>query len=81
MLNKRIFQICLPDVNDHDEHPRLLVDGEGIHAGDVFVALLPDGWQEIRLEIDWNLKGPACWYIANSPEFRWICPIGLFVRM
>lgn len=81
MMNERIYQIQLPDANDTDEHPRLLVDGEGIHAGDTFEALFPDGWQWIRLEIDWNVKGPASWYIADPVQLREVCPVGLFVRV
>ena len=30
---KSVIQIQLPDPKDHDPHPRLLVDGRGIHAG------------------------------------------------
>ena len=35
-MKKRYSQIKLPSPNDHDPHPRLLVDGYGIHAGDSF---------------------------------------------
>jgi len=48
---KGIAQIQLPDENDTDPHPRLLVDGYGIHAGMGFKALFPDGWHNITLEI------------------------------
>ena len=37
-MKKRYSQIKLPSPNDHDPHPRLLVDGYGIHAGDSFRA-------------------------------------------
>lgn len=71
-------QIRLPAPDDHDDHPRLLVGNYGVHAGDSFLALLPDGWHQITLEIDGEVKGPGCWYIS-TPGFERICPIGLFV--
>lgn len=75
-----IAQITLPDAKDDDSHPRLLCGGVGIHCGEVFSALLPDGrWHDITLEIIWDVEGPGCWYISN-PEYRDICPIGLFVK-
>lgn len=75
---EKIEQIQLPDPSDTDPHPRLLVDGRGIHAGDVFTALFPEGWEEISLEVDWDTTGVACWYI---PGRSGICPIGLFVKI
>ena len=39
----KVRQITLPDPNDHDPHPRILVNGRGIHAGETFTALFPDG--------------------------------------
>ena len=76
----KIVQIMLPDVHDKDPHPRLLCGGIGIHSGQIFCALLPDGrWHEITLEIAWDMEGPGCWYIS-TPEYRDICPIGLFVK-
>ena len=74
----RICQIKLPDPNDFDPHPRLLLDGWGIHAGECFEALMPDGWHNIRLEINWDVEGAACWYIPGRED---VCPIGLFVRI
>lgn len=74
-----LAQIQLPDPSDKDPHPRILVDGEGIHAGMVFTALMPDGWADITLEIAWDTTGPACWYIS-TPGYEDICPIGLFVK-
>lgn len=63
-----IAQITLPDAKDDDSHPRLLCGGVGIHCGEVFSALLPDGrWHDITLEIIWDVEGPGCWYISN-PE-------------
>ncbi len=76
----RIAQIKLPDPNDKDPHPRLLVDGWGTHAGQSYKALFPDGWHEITLEVTWNIEGPGCWYIS-TPGFRDISPIGLFVEV
>jgi hypothetical protein len=79
MQSEKIYQIKLPAPNDHDPHPRLLVNGRGTHAGDCFVALFPDGWHEISLEVTWDIEGPECWYI-NTPGFEGISPIGLFVK-
>ena len=76
----KIVQIQLPDPSDDDEHPRLVVDGDGIHAGQCYEALMPDGWHEISLEIDWKKNGPACWYIP-AENYRDICPVGLFVKI
>ena len=45
---------------------RLLVDGWGVHAGEGFTALFPDGWHDITLEVSWEPTGPGC--------------IGLFVK-
>ena len=39
---ERIAQIQLPDPADDDPHPRLLLEGRGIHAGQGFTALFPD---------------------------------------
>ena len=78
-MNKKYSQLQLPDPADHDPHPRLLLDGYGIHAGDGFRALFPDGWHDITLEVSWEETGPACWYIS-TPGFSHICPVGLFVE-
>ena len=43
----RIAQLQLPDPADADPHPRLLLEGRGIHAGECFSALFPDGWHDI----------------------------------
>lgn len=77
---KRIAQLALPDPMDKDLHPRLLVNGYGVHAGDSFTALFPDGWKDITLEISWEDTGPYCWYIS-TPGFEGLCPIGLFVQI
>lgn len=77
---EKITQIMLPDTQDKDPHPRLLCDGAGIHSGQTFSALMPDGrWHDITLEINWDVEGPGCWYIS-TPEYRDVCPIGLFVK-
>ena len=75
----KVRQITLPDPNDHDPHPRILVNGRGIHAGETFTALFSDGWHEITLEMCWDITGPACWYIS-TPGSSGVSPIGLFVR-
>ena len=46
---ERIAQLQLPDPADNDPHPRLLLEGRGIHAGEGFTALFPDGWHDIAL--------------------------------
>ena len=79
-MEKKIRQIKLPDPNDHDPHPRLLVDGDGIHAGQCFRALFPSGWHDITLEVSWEPMGPGCWYIS-TPGFKDTSPIGLFVEV
>ena len=77
---ERIAQIQLPDPADDDPHPRLLLEGRGIHAGEGFTALFPDGWHEITLEVAWEPTGPACWYIS-TPGFKGVCLVGLFVKV
>jgi len=79
-MKKQISQLQLPASTDTDPHPRLLLDGYGIHAGSSFRALFPDGWHEISLEVRWNTTGPACWYIS-TPGYRDFCPVGLFVEV
>jgi hypothetical protein len=75
----RFAQLQLPDPADADPHSRLLLEGRGIHAGESFTALFPDGWHDIILEVSREPTGPGCWYIS-TPGFRDICPIGLFVK-
>ena len=77
MFDDRIAQLQLPDPADADPHPRLLLEGRGIHAGKGFTALFP---HDITLEVSWEPTGPGCWYIS-TPGFRDICPIGLFVKV
>lgn len=77
---EHIWQLQLPDPSDHDPHPRLLLDGYGIHAGSSYTALFPDGWHDITLEVSWSATGPACWYIS-TPGYGHICPVGLFVKV
>ena len=66
---ERIAQLQLPDPADADPHPRLLLEGYGIHAGQWFTALFPDGWHDITLEVSWEPEGPGCWYIS-TPGLR-----------
>ena len=77
---ERIAQLQLPDPADNDPHPRLLLEGEGVHAGQGFTALFPDGWHDITLEVAWEPEVPGCWYIS-TPGFKGVCPIGLFVKV
>ena len=76
---EKIKQLQLPALTDTDPHPRLLLDGYGIHAGQCFTAHFPDGWHDITLEVDWNITGPGCWYIS-TPGYDHVRPIGLFVK-
>lgn len=55
----KIVQIQLPDPVDTDPHPRLLVDGWGVHAGQGFTALFPDGWHDITLEVSGSRRALA----------------------
>ena len=79
MNMEKLGQIQLPAPEDFDPHPRLLLNGRGIHAGETFCALFPDGWRKITIEMSWEPEGPGCWYIS-TPGFTHICPIGLFVK-
>ena len=79
MNTEKLGQIQLPAPEDFDPHPRLLLNGRGIHAGETFHALFPDGWREITIEMSWEPEGPGCWYIS-TPGFTHICPVGLFVK-
>ena len=45
---ERIAQLQLPDLADEDPHPRLRLEGYGVHAGQGFTALFPDGWHGSR---------------------------------
>lgn len=76
---EKISQLQLPDPSDRDPHPRLLLDGWGIHAGSCYTALFPDGWHDITLEVSGEPYGPGCWYIS-TPGFEKVCPVGLFVK-
>ena len=76
----RVAQIQLPDPADTDPHPRLLLEGRGIHAGEWFSALFPDGWHDVTLEVRWEPTGPGWWYIS-TPGFKDVCPVGLFVKV
>ena len=77
---ERIAQLQLLAPADADLHPRLLLEGRGIHAGEGFTALFSDSWHDITLEVSWEPTGPGCWFIS-TPGFSDICPIGLFVRI
>lgn len=78
--DNKIAQLQLPDPADDDPHPRLLLNGYGIHAGNCFTALFPNGWHDITLETRWEITGAACWYIS-TPGFESISPVGLFVKV
>lgn len=78
--HQKVAQLKLPDPTDGDSHPRLLLEGDGIHAGSRYTALFPDGWHDITLEVRGDRTGPSCWYIS-TPGFSDICPVGLFVKI
>lgn len=73
-MRGKFTQILPPNPDNLD--PRPLVNGDGIHAGESFCALFPDGWHDITLEV----KGDGTWYIS-TPGYSRICPIGLFVKI
>lgn len=77
--NTKIGQLQLPDPGDRDPHPRLLLNGYGTHAGEMYTALFPDGWHDITLEVS-GQTGAACWYIS-TPGYSNVCPVGLFVKI
>ena len=39
---EKVAQLQLPDPADADPHPRLLLEGDGVHAGQGFTALFPE---------------------------------------
>ena len=62
MNTEKLGQIQMPAPEDFDPHPRLLLNGRGIHAGETFHALFPDGWREITISarkrsLRWSIKG------------------------
>ena len=59
MNRERLGQIRLPSPEDTDPQLRLLLNGRGIHAGETFRALFPDGWREITLEMSQSPKAPT----------------------
>ncbi|MEY8369783.1 hypothetical protein AALA24_13605 [Anaerovoracaceae bacterium 42-11] len=76
---QKVLQLQLPDPNDKDSRPNLLFKERKVFAGENFVALFPDGWHEITLELDMRKEGVHSWYIS-TPGFEDICPVGLFVK-
>ena len=60
-----IMEITLPSPSDQDPRSRLLVDGDGVHAGQCFRARFPNGWHDITLEVAWEITDPGCWYIST----------------
>lgn len=71
-------QLILPYNTSTDAHTGLIYDGVSIFPGQGFLALFPDGWREITLEVNTGLPSPHDWFIS-TPGFLDICPIGLFV--
>ena len=52
MKNEAIAQLQLPDLADTDEHPRLTLNGEGIHAGDCLQHYFPT----VGMMLRWRLE-------------------------
>ena len=77
---ERIAQLQLPNPEDDDPHPRLLFEGEGVHAVQGFPALFPHRWHDIIQELTSEPEGPGCWYIFPL-TVKGVCPIGLFVKV
>ena len=50
---ERIAQLQLPDPTDRDPHPRLLLEGYGVHAGQSFTALCLTG----GMRLPWKCPG------------------------
>ena len=65
MERDNIAQLQLPDPSDTDPHPRLILKGRGIHAGESFTALFPDGWHDITLEVSWEQTGRITRFYRN----------------
>lgn len=73
-----LVQIQLPDPNDTDPHPRIILNGRGLHAGDSVTAYIPgQGLKDLHLEISWVREGAACWYVSTD-GYQDICPVGLW---
>ena len=73
-----LMQIQLPDPDDTDPHPRIWLNGRGLHAGDGVNAYIPGtGLVMLHLEVAWEQKGPDCWYVTTD-GYRDICPVGLW---
>jgi len=56
----RFAQLQLSDSVNADPHPRLLLEGQGIHAGEGGIALFLYGWHGITLEVNWGPTNPGC---------------------
>lgn len=74
--NPRIMQIKPLEADSQDGRPTL--NGYGLHCGESFRALFPNGWKQITLEVRCDQGGRTQWYIS-TPGFKDVCPIGLFV--
>lgn len=73
-----LMQIQLPAPDDTDPHPRLILNGWGLHAGQGVEAYIPgQGLVHLSLEISHRGEGAACWYV-NTDGFRDVCPVGLW---
>ena len=73
---EKVAQLQLPDPADADPHPRLLLEGDGVHAGQGFTALFPDGWHDITLEVSWEPTAKA----AASHRWPRACTIPLSLQ-
>lgn len=76
-----LMQIQLPDPSDTDPHPRIILNGWGLHAGQGVEAYIPGkGLVHLCLEISWDREGAACWYVSTE-GYRGVCPVGLWCKV
>lgn len=68
MNMEKLGQIQLPAPEDTDPYPRLLLNGRGIHAGETFRALFPDGWAGDHLGNEPKARGPRL-LVHLQPRF------------
>lgn len=70
---ERIAQLQLPDPADDDPHPRLLLEGDGVHAGQGFTALFPDGWHDIKMRL---IQVRRRYYVLQKKKINFVPDIG-----
>lgn len=76
----KVCQVSFPDPDSLDVRPML--DGDGIHCGQIITAMMPDGqFHDVRVEMYSDMRGLPAWYVASPAEFKGLTPIGLFCRV